>query len=124
MQPTEAQKKFVRSQITKYKKHLFINRFSIDVCYHSETEDKLAAATVKAKPEYFKATICIEPAFWDQPKEDQKHIILHELCHIIPWELGDHVEQLLNGNFISQDQLSKTTERTTEHIAMIIESLL
>lgn len=123
MNPTKSQKKFVRDQITKYKKILFINRFSLDICYHSEPKNNNAAATVKAKPEYFKATICIEPAFWDESKDEQKHIILHELCHILSWELADHVEQLLNGNVISQDQLSKTTERTTEHLAIIIESL-
>jgi hypothetical protein len=67
-------------------------RWEVSVEVLSAPEDD-AYAGVVAEPDYHRATIYLDPRFFKKPPEVQRRDIVHELFHILEWELGELAEQ-------------------------------
>ncbi len=69
-------------------------------------------AWVIAEPDYLRATIFFSPMFFGLPDVTQRQGIVHELVHILEWELGELAERTnMTWGLRLQEQLATTIER-------------
>lgn len=82
------------------------------------------AASVHIEEDYQRVCIKLYPVFFKDSAENQKKYLLHEFCHTITHELVNMCDKMINGTFISRDQIKTGCERTTSKATIIIENLL
>jgi len=68
--------------------------------------------------------ISIYPCFFKEKLEDQRKILLHELIHTITLPLKTATYGLLDGKFITKDEVDKLNEIETSKIENILDALL
>lgn len=87
-----------------------------------DKDDKLAEIITDHK--YQNITVEIYPLFFKEKEEQQKKILLHELCHTITADSRLSAWQLLNGDLVTNERLKEINEQTTSKIENIIWGFL
>jgi len=120
--PTEAQRKFVEREVSKWKKKLLLDVWSIEVVLKqgvSQVNENFCAE-VNVDSVYKNAHMRVFPAFFAKTKAKQKEDILHEMVHIVLDEMGTQIWDLQQGKLITFDQRRDAIERTTQHLTRAI----
>lgn len=81
-------------------------------------------ASVQLDQKYRRITIKIYPAFFKQPRKEQRETLCHELSHTLLWDQNMQAVDLLNGKLHTSDQIEHVNENTTSHISIILDLLL
>lgn len=101
-----------------------INNFQSCIEYPTEDSDDMAAEIV-FRENYQTLTLKIYPCFFEERPEEQRKIILHELCHSITIPMNKLASEFLKGDVaVTEKTLYETMERSTSQIENILDGLL
>jgi hypothetical protein len=89
-----------------------------------EDEENSTAADISFNERYQMMTISIYPCFFKETLERQRKMLLHELIHTITLPLKTATYGLLDGKFITKDEVDKLNERETSQFENILDALL
>ena len=73
---------------------------------------------------YQRVEIKIFPNFFEKSLENQRKMLLHELCHTLTLPAKLESRKLLDGRLITADTIHDTNERFTSKIENILDDLL
>ena len=118
---TKKRRKFVKDTIDHWRRRLFLCEWHLDVAYAKEDQDseERAAATCRANPVYMTAEITIYPCFWKHSEIDQRHMLVHELCHCITQSIWNVAKSQHNGFLMSPHVVHDEIEMLTQRISSI-----
>lgn len=119
------ERKFISETVDYFRQKLFLHEWKIHIHYvdekkETERDDHFVSADISCQSEYSVANIRIFPDFLEEKKEEQKRILLHELCHIITEPHSEIYGQMLNGRLITPNIEHQVNEKITQRIANII----
>ena len=102
------------------KKNLFLRGWTIHWARVHNKPDSGAAADCAPEEQYRRATICLYPSFFEQTLEEQKEIIVHELCHIITGIQNGLLCKSHDGIFVTPSERAAAFERETSWMSDIV----
>lgn len=100
-----------------------INNFDRQIVIKTEADGDLACE-ITYEEDYQRITIKIFPCFFTNNFQDQRKMILHELCHTITIPSKRLADDLLEGKLKTKDEIRDINERTTSQIENILDALL
>lgn len=100
-----------------------INNFDRNLIIKKEEAGNLACE-VTYEEDYQRITIRIFPCFFINSLQDQRKMILHELCHTITIPSKKIANDLLDGKLKTKDEIADINERATSQIENILDALL
>jgi len=89
-----------------------------------EREDEYCYAEIYFGEKYQEIELTIYPHFFKKTIEEQRKIILHELCHSITIPNKDAGYKLLDGVLVTKRELDFINERETSQVENILDGLL
>ena len=89
---------------------------------HKDEDNK--GAQITFEEEYQRITLDIYPCFFKETPEEQRKMILHELCHTITIPLKVLANDLADGVLVTRQQIKEESERSTSKIENILNGLL
>jgi hypothetical protein len=90
-----------------------------------KTEDGEKAAEITFDERYQNIKVKIFPCFWEEKVEDQRKILLHELCHSITLPSKTMFYHFLDGEeTFTKTQADEINEKATSKIENILDGLL
>lgn len=101
-----------------------IQNFEKKIVYKKENNDKFTIAEICYESEYQRATIYIYPIFFTYQYNEQRKILIHELCHSITLNSKKLSFYLLDGKLVTEKQIRDENEEMTSKIENIIDLLL
>ena len=99
------------------------NGFERDIVYKEHDEGERCAEINYDEP-YQSIVLSIYPCFFEEKPEDQRKILLHELCHTITMPSKVAMRSLLDGQLITRYAILNINERETSRIENILDGLL
>jgi hypothetical protein len=117
MQVKQNQRNEVMRYVKKWRCALFLHEWYIDIVFTEE--DKSASAEIRPCPIYKIATIFIHKKFFDAPKKNREHTIVHELAHCISEPSYLAMIDLLNGRLVTPDRIEEIRESLTQTLANV-----
>ena len=81
-----------------------------------EKDEDSRYMSIKDQYPYRKAELEVYPLFWTLPEEKKKQMILHEVMHLVLWELTHH-------RLKADEIYSDMEERAVEALSMGIANL-
>jgi len=112
---TKARKKRVLSCVTKWQRTLILERWDFTFSF-AEDQNSEAAAEVSACSVYLHAEITFYPGTLKEPN-DLDSVVCHELIHCVTHALSQCAFGLLSGTHITQSEVTRHWETTTEHLS-------
>lgn len=120
-------KKQITHLIDCIKWDLFLQKWWIDINWVekiNDSDDELACpAEININFDYQRAIISLYPLFDKLDDVEQRHILIHEMCHILLSDYQRTLSTSCNGLNITDREREKVDESTTQHIASIIWKL-
>lgn len=124
MKPTEAQRKWCKSVIKKWRPRVFLGEWFIDLAYAKEDLEEQQggrpAAECWADPVYKQATITIYPCFWNSPKDRQEFMLIHELVHCQTQAIWNICVDFSNGKYATPQAIHQEIEKLTQRITNMV----
>jgi len=87
-------------------------------------EERLLLIQVKIRKDYQDIEFIIFPIFFQEDLQDQRKILLHELCHSITLPSKQAMSDLHEGKLITPETIRKINETETSKIENILDRLL
>jgi len=118
--PNKQQIAKIDNIIARWKPRLLLDSWSITVDLQEEeklTDKDRTLATMLVHKNYRNAWLRVFPALFREPAAAQEVTIVHELSHIITWEIR---EVLLNQKPLSESKSNAIIENLTETYAKIL----
>jgi hypothetical protein len=100
-----------------------LNNFDRQIVLVKEDENN-KGVQITFEEEYQRITLDIYPCFFKETPEEQRKMILHELCHTITIPLKVMAYDLADGVLVTKQQLEEGSERSTSKIENILNGLL
>lgn len=91
--------------------------------YFKEDEDS-KAAEITYREDYQTINLKIYPCFFEESPEDQRKLLLHELCHTITLPMNRALIEYMQGKAITEETARVLHERATSQIENILDGLL
>mgnify|MGYP006972433322 CR=1 FL=1 len=91
---------------------------------YEKTDKEGINAEVSVQSDYKRVRLNIYPAFFTQPKKEQRKIILHEYVHTVLWPLQMQAYNAVNGKFINNETMMDAVESVTCAVTERLSSLL
>lgn len=85
--------------------------------------DTDVAAEMTPNLRYRSGKLALFPKFWVMSRDEQEHVIIHELLHIITGHQQQLVSAMQKGMFVSEDEAQAQYEFETSWITQIIDKL-
>lgn len=82
------------------------------------------AAEIHYNQEYQNVKITIYPCFLEHTLEEQRKMLLHELCHVITLPSKTASHSLHAGNMVTTDEIRRINEEATSKIENMLHQLL
>lgn len=103
-----------------------VNNWEKTISFEKEnnSENRHTAATITPNEKYQRLKITIFPEFFTCSRNEQRKILLHELCHILVAPMLINTDDLFNGKVVTDDQITFAHERVTTSIENILDGLL
>jgi len=101
-----------------------IQNFERKITFFDVASDNTQASFVFDE-EYQRIDLKIYPIFFDQTLEEQRKVLLHELCHSFTnpqKQLTDNI--IVDGLFVGKNQIHETCEKSTSQIENALDALL
>lgn len=125
--PNKKQKKRVLDFLSAVEWAFELNNYDRNIVFSKEPKDVGVGecqAEIHVDYSYKNVNITIYPSFWKENLEEQRKILLHELCHSIVASLTLCADNLLDGLFVSRQMIDRENERTTSAITHLLDMLL
>lgn len=100
-----------------------LSNFDKTILFPEEDEGEKAAKFL-LREDYQDVNITIYPRFFEEKKESQRKILLHELCHAITQESRTAMVNLSDGVLVTTSRISDINERETSRIENLLDALL
>jgi hypothetical protein len=85
---------------------------------------RIPALEININDDYQELIIIIYPHFFEHDLDNQRKLLLHELCHLITDRLKNLALDLFNGRFRTYDDIQESKEKATSQIENILHKLL
>jgi hypothetical protein len=89
-----------------------------------EKEDGTSCAEIYFGDKYQEIELTLYPSFFKKNLEEQRKVILHELCHTLTIPSKDAGYKLLNGGLVTPRELDFINEKETSQLENILDGLL
>lgn len=100
-----------------------IQNLSKKIDWMKEDEDGKAAEVIY-REDYQTITIKIYPCFFEEEPEEQRKVLLHELCHVITIPMNRLTIEFMQGKAVTDETVRSIHERCTSQIENILDGLL
>lgn len=94
------------------------------ICKEEKQDCPSCAAEITMNERYSRISIRLYPPFWEQPLENQRETLLHEMCHTLILPVQHEATELLDGKLRTSDQVAYAVENSTSRVTIIIDALL
>lgn len=120
-------KKFIKNTAIEYRTIVFGGEYKMDILYMEEDKDnRLADIEIDGKYLNFKLNIypLLEEMYKDKKYKEVAEVILHEMCHLLTEPLYELVCNMVEGKFVTSENLEDVRERQTQRITNTISNLI
>ena len=112
--------KWAKGIIKEYQEKLLITQHDINLVSKTEKNQSLMEMTFRLP--YLDPNLNYNPnkvsEYWKRGERDElKHALIHELCHVIT----DPLYGCATDRWATKDEIERTRETLTDHIAMIVK---
>lgn len=102
-----------------------VNNFEKEIIFKEKDDpDREIAAQILFREDYQDITVYIYPCFLKEPKDKQRKILLHELCHSITIPTKTALYDFIDGKFVTPERIRELNEQETSKIENILDGLL
>lgn len=101
-----------------------LNNFDRTLKLMKEDDPRGFAATINYEEDYQRYVVSIYPSFLRHTLDEQRKMLLHELCHSITIPAKSAMNKMLDGQLITSLQAKEINEKATSQIENIFDMLL
>ena len=122
MPTTPAEKRRIYRWVELWRARLMLSTWSVNIEF-SETpreDDPAPFADVTAKHRYSEMSIVIYPRFWQEAREVQQRVLMHEMIHCVTDRVHNLIERRVAKRRVTEDEKLDAVENLTETITNIV----